>query len=129
MKNEKSPAGLESKRGNISYGGQDEDMKNIFNTLTFRQKKVVNLLLSRKCSAADISIALGYSDPRSHVARIVRKGIKIQSAWVVEPDTRYKIYWIEETSSRSTIPGVKTVGEVMEANFKHLFTEKPKHYD
>ncbi len=42
-----------------------------------RQRKVIDLLLFRKCSAADISIELGYSDPRSHIARIIEKGVRI----------------------------------------------------
>lgn len=60
-----------------------------------RQRKVIDLLLFRKCSAADISIELGYSDPRSHIARIIEKGVNVQSEWVHKNDVRYKTYWIE----------------------------------
>ena len=87
-----------SKRGpNISLSKcESKDMKKIFVNLTTRQQKVVNLLLSRKCSAADISIELGYSDPRSYFKRLIDKGIDVQSVWVDKPDSRYKVYWIEE---------------------------------
>lgn len=120
---EKSPEGFcRSKRGVIIYGGRDEDMKKIFVNLTTRQQKVVNLLLSRKCSAADISIELGYSDARSYFKRLIDKGIDVQSVWVDKPDNRYKVYWIEEPKKTPcNIEGVKTVGEIIQSDFKNLF--------
>lgn len=126
---EKSPEGFcRSKRGVIIYGGRDEDMKKIFVNLTTRQQKVVNLLLSRKCSAADISIELGYSDPRSYFKRLIDKGIDVQSVWVDKPDNRYKVYWIEEPKKTPcNTEGVKTVGEIIQSDFKNLFERN--HYD
>jgi|GEM_PF-6512954 len=38
--------------------------------LSNRQKKVYTLLKSGKLSAADITIALGYCDPRSYIAML-----------------------------------------------------------
>ena len=126
MRDEKSPAGLESKRGKISYDGQCEDTKKIFDSLTFRQKKVVNLLLSRKCSAADISIALGYSDPRSYVKRLIDRGILVQSVWVDRPDTRYKVYWIEEPSPQPSTARTTTEKDE-QGDFKDLFEKRFNH--
>lgn len=122
MKIKESPAGsVKSTRGKISYDGQCEDNKKIFDSLTFRQKKVVNLLLARKCSAADISIALGYSDPRSYVKRLIDRGIMVHSAWVDKPDTRYKIYWVEEPSRH---PSTEKAGQ---GDFKDLFEKRFNH--
>ena len=124
--NEKRPTIPENKRGDNTYKGEDKDMENIFNTLTARQKKIFNLLLSRKCSAADISIAFGYSDPRSYFKRMISKGVKIQSAWVDRPDTRFKVYWIEEPAPQRS--STKRVGEIMEqSNFLDVFPKRFNH--
>ena len=63
--------------------------------LTRRQINVYKLLKSGKHSAADISIKLGYSDPRSHIKRLIDKGIPVQSRWIEKHDVRFKIYSIE----------------------------------
>ena len=117
---EKSPEGFSgSKRGSIFYKGRDEDMKNIFDNLTLRQQKVVNLLLSRKCSAADISIELGYSDPRSYVARIIQKGINVQSEWIEKPDTRYKLYFIEDPNNGGEARAQSDLLDMFPKQFEH----------
>lgn len=126
MKKKESPAGQQPRRGQISYEGHNEDTKKIFDSLTFRQKKVVNLLLARKCSAADISIALGYSDPRSYVKRLIDRGIMVHSAWVDKPDTRYKVYWVEEPSPQQTTART-TTEKAEQGDFKDLFEKRFNH--
>jgi hypothetical protein len=108
---------------------QGKDKNNILSTLTARQKNIYNLLCFRKCSAADISIELGYSDPRSHVARIIQKGIQVQSAWVNKSDTRYKIYWIEpDPAIHPNSLKVNKEDEVInEPHFKDLFDTRFNH--
>lgn len=64
--------------------------------LSKRQRKVAELLRSRKCSAADISVALHYSDPRSYIRELRDKGINVLDEWVSKDDVRYKRYWIED---------------------------------
>lgn len=64
--------------------------------LSNRQTKVLNLLKTRKCSAADISVALHYSDPRSYIRELRDKGINVLDEWVSKDDVRYKRYWIED---------------------------------
>jgi hypothetical protein len=68
-----------------------QDKGNI--SLSKRQRKVYNLLCTGKHSAADISIQLGYSDPRSYIRDLREKGVIIHDEWVENEDTRYKRYW------------------------------------
>ena len=96
--------------------------------LSKRQKKVFNLLLTGKRSVTDITIMLGYSDPRSYVKELRFKGINVQDEWVQKDDIRFKRYWIEPEPPHSNIPGVKTAGEVLQENFKELF-ERRYQYD
>lgn len=64
--------------------------------LSNRQTKVLNLLKSRKCSAADISIALHYSDPRSYIRELREKNINVLDEWVSLNDVRFKRYWVQD---------------------------------
>src|SRR5690554_6388100 len=121
--NEKRPTIPENKRGDNTYKGEEKDMENIFNKLTARQKKIFNLLLSRKCSAAEISIAFGYSDPRSHFKRMISKGVKLQSAWVDRPDTRFKVYWIEEPALLPSSTQ-RTATAMEQSNFLDVFPKR-----
>jgi hypothetical protein len=87
--------------------------------LSKRQKKVAKLLLTGKYSAADITIALHYSDPRSYIRELRDKGINVQDEWVSHEDVRFKRYWIPQIN-----PDVKSVGEILEENFSHLLNHK-----
>jgi len=95
--------------------------------LSKRQKKVFELLLTGKYSVTDITIKLGYADPRSYVRSLRDKGITINDEWVENTDTRYKVYWITITPQKTNIPGVHSVGEVIQSDFKNLFERN--HYD
>lgn len=117
-----APEGLNgSKRGqNISLS-KCESKDRI--KLSKRQKKVYELLLTGKYSVTDITIALGYGDPRSYIRDLRAKGVNIQDRWIEGEDTRYKVYWIPQSS-----PGAKRVGEIMEqSNFLGLFPKQFNH--
>lgn len=123
MKTEKQrPARQETQRGSII----NSDTGKVKPKLSIRQEKVVKLLQSRKCSAADISIALGYSDPRSYVRDLKAKGLNIINQWLESDGVRYKVYWIEEPEAaqpkRETTKGVKE-----QSDFLDLF-EKQHHH-
>jgi hypothetical protein len=127
MKQKKeAPEGLNgSKRGqNISLS-KCESKDRI--KLSKRQKKVFKLLLTGKQSAADITIQLGYSDPRSYVRELREKGINVQDEWLQREDVRFKRYWINETPLKSKVNNIHTVGEVMQSSFRDLFDMD--HYD
>lgn len=81
----------EPMQGTISF---DADTKDIVK-LSKRQKKVYDLLLTGKHSVTDITIALGYGDPRSYVRDIREKGITVNDEWIEKGEVRYKVYWIE----------------------------------
>ena len=88
--NEKRPAGMQSLRGEKSLGQRNKDKINISD----RQRSVLNLLRQGRYSATDISIILGYSDPRSYIKTLRDKGFNIVDEWVDGKDTRYKLYWL-----------------------------------
>ena len=122
-----APEGLNgSKRGqNISLSKCES--KDIVK-LSKRQKKVFNLLLTGKQSVTDITIALGYSDPRSYVRDLKEKGVEIRDEWIDAGDgVRFKRYWINETPLKSKVNNIHTVGEVMQSSFRDLFERD--HYD
>ena len=85
------PTRQEPMQGTISF---DADTKDIVK-LSKRQKKVYDLLLTGKHSVTDITIALGYGDPRSYVRDIREKGITVNDEWIEKGEVRYKVYWIE----------------------------------
>lgn len=85
--------------------------------LSKRQQKVHDLLCTRKCSAADVSIALGYSDPRSYIRDIRAKGVPVRDEWVEDDGVRWKRYWIDPE-------------EPHQGDFLQLFeAKKTAHYD
>lgn len=101
-------------RGEVSLVMQNKDTENLSN----RQKKVAKLLLNGKYSAADISIALHYSDPRSYIRELRDKGINVQDEWIKVDDVRFKRYWIPQIN-----PDIKSVGEILEENFSYLLNK------
>lgn len=111
---EESPAMPEQIRGEISLEMLDKDIPKLSN----RQKKVAKLLLNGKYSAADISIALHYSDPRSYIRELRDKGINVQDEWIKVDDVRFKRYWIPQIN-----PDIKSVGEILEENFSYLLNK------
>jgi len=119
-----APEGLNgSKRGqNISLSKCES--KDIVK-LSKRQKKVFELLLTGKYSVTDITIALGYGDPRSYIRDIREKGITVNDEWVEKQDVRYKLYYI--TPQKTNIQDIQTVGEIIQSDFKNLFERN--HYD
>lgn len=92
--------------------------------LSKRQKKVYALLLTGEHSAADISIALGYSDPRSYIRELRNKNINVLDRWIEKGDVRYKIYWVPQ---KTNIQDIQTVGEVIQSDFKNLFQRRYDH--
>lgn len=66
------------------------------NSRGFHQKRVLSLLQrGEKLSAADITVALHVSDPRSHIRDLRAKGIAISDEWVKsEHGGRFKLYFI-----------------------------------
>lgn len=92
--------------------------------LSKRQKKVFKLLLTGKYSVTDITIKLGYADPRSYVRSLRDKGITINDQWVEKGDVRYKIYWVPQKTNNQEI---QTVGEVIQSDFKNLFERRYNH--
>lgn len=118
---EKSQEGRSPKQGSNSFTDSDKDSIK----LSKRERKVYELLLTGKHSVTDITIALGYGDPRSYVRCLREKGIKVQSVWVNKLDTRYKLYFVEKPKPPCDIEGMKTAGEVIEqTNFKNLFERR-----
>jgi|LSQX01.3.fsa_nt_gb hypothetical protein len=108
-----SPARQEPVQGEISFDEvQDKDINKIYNCLSSRQKKVFNLLCTGKHSVTDITIALGYGDPRSYVRDIREKGITVNDEWIEKGEVRYKVYWIEsEMRSCETL----SLGEILDS--------------
>lgn len=109
-----SPTRQEPVQGEISFDEvQGKDMNKIYNCLSNRQKKVFCLLCTGKQSVTDITIALGYSDPRSYVRDLKEKGVEIRDEWIDAGDgVRFKRYWIEsETRSCETL----SLGEILDS--------------
>ena len=93
--------------------------------LSKRQKKLFKLLLTGKYSVTDITIKLGYADPRSYVKTLRDKGIPINDQWIEKQNVRYKLYYI--TPQKTNIQDIQTVGEIIQSDFKNLFERN--HYD
>lgn len=105
----KSPTRMGPMQGVISFD-VEQDKDNI--KLSKRQKKVYDLLLTGKHSVTDITIALGYGDPRSYVRDLREKGIVVNDKWIEKPDIRYKVYWIE--SDKRSCEAL-AIGEILES--------------
>lgn len=89
--NEKRPEGVQSLQSDISLVERSKDKINISD----RQRNVLNLLRRGRYSATDITIALGYCDPRSYIKALRHKGFNILDEWIENEDTRFKRYWIK----------------------------------
>ena len=96
MKQKESPAWQEPKQGIISFDEvQGKDMNIIYDSLSKRQKNVFDPLCTGKQSVTDITISLGYGDPRSYIRDIRDKGITVNDELIDKGEVRYKVYWIE----------------------------------
>jgi|CZCB01.1.fsa_nt_gi hypothetical protein len=84
------PAMPEQIRGEVSLVMQNKDTENLSN----RQRKVAKLLSTGKYSAADISIVLHFSDPRSYIRELQNKDLNVEDEWITYEDVRFKRYWI-----------------------------------
>lgn len=67
-----------------------------YTKLSHREQKVYDILKQGKKSVTEITIALGYSDPRGYVRSLRKKGVFIFDEWIKNKDTRFKVYWIED---------------------------------
>lgn len=82
-----------------------------------RQKNVENLLSEGKHSVTEITIKLGYADPRSYIRYLRHKGVNVRDQWVQNKDVRYKIYWVDRLPTDRDVQ----VGEIMQSQFINLF--------
>ncbi|MGJ7025177.1 hypothetical protein [Petrimonas sulfuriphila] len=109
---------MQGQNFSLSVCEQGKDIKQ----LSKRQKKVFDLLCTGKHSVTDITIALGYGDPRSYIRDIREKGIVVNDRWKENGDVRYKVYWIDRvTPVPLTNENIQTVGDVIQRDFKNLF--------
>ena len=115
MNQRKSPARQQPVQGVISFEQEeDKDMNKIYNSLSNRQKKVFDLLCTGKQSVTDITIALGYADPRSYVRDLKSKGVIIHDEWIDAGDgVRFKRHWIESDNIR--ICETLSLGEILDS--------------
>ena len=124
---EEAPGRLEPSQGQNFSLSKCERCK-CTELLSKRQKKVFNLLLTGKHSVTDITIALGYGDPRSYIRDIRDKGITVNDEWIEKGEVRYKVYWIDRvTPVPLTNENIQTVGEVIQRDFKNLFERRPSY--
>lgn len=109
---------MQGQNFSLSVCEQGKDIKQ----LSKRQKKVFDLLCTGKHSVTDITIALGYGDPRSYVRDIRDKGITVNDEWIEKGEVRYKVYWIDRvTPVPLTNENIQTVGEIIQKDFRNLF--------
>ena len=91
---------------------EDKDINKLYNSLSKRQKKVFDLLCTGKHSATDITIKLGYCDPRSYIRYLKEKAINVYDEWIEKGEVRYKVWWIEsDKRSCETL----AIGEILES--------------
>lgn len=67
-----------------------------YTKLSHREQKVYDILKQGKKSVTQITIALGYSDPRGYVRSLRNKGVSVFDEWIRNKDVRFKVYWIED---------------------------------
>lgn len=79
--------------------------------LSSRLQNVCNELKKGKRSVTQLTIILGYCDPRSYIRTLRNKGIIVLDEWIKKDDTRYKRYWIESETERT---GLMHISEVMD---------------
>lgn len=80
-----------------------------------------DLLCTGKYSVTDITIKLGYSDPRSYIRNLRNKGIALNDEWIDKGEVRYKVYWIAPL--KPTVNKAQPIGESIQQNFKDLFSK------
>lgn len=115
---------MQGQNFSLSVCEQGKDIKQ----LSKRQKKVFDLLCTGKHSVTDITIALGYGDPRSYIRDIRDKGITVNDEWIEKGEVRYKVYWIDRVAPVPlTNENIQTVGDVIQANFMDLFERRPSY--
>lgn len=78
-----------------------------------RQQNVENLLSEGKHSVTEITIKLGYADPRSYIRYLRHKGVNVQDEWVQNNNVRYKMYWVT--------PKSEIAGEITQSHLINLF--------
>jgi len=115
---------MQGQNFSLSVCEQGKDIKQ----LSKRQKKVFDLLCTGKHSVTDITIALGYGDPRSYIRDLREKSIAVNDEWIEKGEVRYKVYWIDRvTPVPLTNENIQTVGEVIQRDFKNLFERRPSY--
>lgn len=95
-KKNSTPNARQSDKGGATSGkGRDKGSEFISN-LPFHQRRLYNLLSDGvPRSAADISIALRLSDPRSSIRELRAKGVPIVDEWTkAEHGGQFKRYYI-----------------------------------
>lgn len=100
-------------QGEINFNReQSKDINKLYNSLSKRQKKVFDLLCTGKHSATDITIKLGYCDPRSYIRYLKEKAINVYDEWIEKGEVRYKVWWIEsDKRSCETL----AIGEILDS--------------
>ena len=91
---------------------EDKDINKLYNSLSKRQKKVFDLLCTGKQSVTDITIKLGYCDPRSYIRYLREKNILVKDETVQKADSTHKRYWIE--SDKRSCEAL-AIGEILES--------------
>lgn len=91
---------------------EDKDINKLYNSLSKRQKKVFDLLCTGKQSVTDITIKLGYCDPRSYIRYLREKNILVKDETVQKADSTHKLYWIE--SDKRSCEAL-AIGEILES--------------
>lgn len=81
--------------------------------LSRREQIVCNELKKGKRSVTQLTIILGYCDPRSYIRTLRNKGVVILDEWIKKDDTRFKRYWIEPEKDEEP-HGLMRISEVMD---------------
>lgn len=67
-----------------------------YTKLSRREQKVYNELKKGKRTVTQITIKLGYSDPRGYVRTLRKKGVFVFDEWIRKDDIRFKRYWCND---------------------------------